>query len=206
MATRAEIEARMADILNRTDFSARITIWFDRAYTSLQRRHDFKAMEVTEELAVTAGMTEFPVPGNIKQPRLLYLWDTTTQKRIKNFREGLLEEVKEAWNLATSACSCEPVYTNWYGTLLFAPAITPLEAGQTLRFDYYRYCTPVDNDWFMTYAEDWLVYRGLAESAPFLGADPRLQVWQAFAKEIYDELWKANVNAQTGSGPLQLKG
>lgn len=201
MATRAEIEARMADILNRSDFTARITIWFDRAYTALQRRFNFKAMELTTQLSTTPGMTEFPAPNGMKKSRHLWLYDTATGSRLKSYRETSLEDVRAGWG----AYACEPVFTNWYGALLFAPAISPLEANHTLRYDCWRYLTPTDNDWFMTYAEDWLIYRGLAESAPFLAADPRLAVWQGFAKEIYEELWKAEVDFTSGE-PLSLRG
>lgn len=203
MATRAEIEARMADILNRTDFTDRITIWFDRAYDSLQRRHDFKCMEVTEYLLGFAGMMEFPIPQDIKKSVLLYLYDPVGGGIIRRFRETGLEEVREVWG--TTSCGCDPVFTNWYNMLVFAPALQPQDLQLSLRYDYYRYLAPTDNDWFMTRAEDYLVYRGLAESAPFLGADPRLQVWTAFAKEAYDELWRAEVD-QKHAGPMWIRG
>lgn len=201
MATRAEIEARMADILNRQDFNARITIWFQRAYTSIQRRFDFKCMEVTEQMTVGSGMSTFPIPNDIKKSMLLYLHDGTGI--VTRFREGSIDEVRGY--LGAGGCECEPVFTDWYGSLLFAPAITAAQAGLYLRYDYYRWLTPVDNDWFMTKAEDFLVYRGLAESAPFLAADPRLNVWAAFAKEAYEELWKPEQDRKI-SGPLWLRG
>lgn len=201
MATRAEIEARMADILDRTDFTTRITIWFDRAYKSIQRRFDFKCMEATEQFAGTPGTYQVAAPSDIKKSRLLYLADPVTGCPVTRFRETLVEEVRGS--LGPGGCDCEPIFTNWYNSLLFAPAMSTTSL--TLRYDYVRFLTPTDNDWFMTHAEDWLVYRGLAESAPFLAADPRLQVWQAFAKEIWDELWKMDQNQQVG-GPLWLRG
>ena len=203
MATRAEIEARMADILNRQDFATRITVWFERAYTSLQRRFNFKCMEVTEYMNIAIGMTEFPAPTDIKKSVLLHLYDSVTNKKLKSFTEATLEEVREAWGNTPS--SCKPIFTNWFGTILFAPAMNTQEAGKSLRYDYFRYLVPTNNDWFMTHAEDFLVYRGLAESAPFLAADPRLQTWALFQKEAFEELWRAEVDQKT-SGPLQMRG
>ncbi len=205
MASRAEIEARMADILNRDDFAARITVWFDRAYTSIQRRHNFKCMETTEQFSGTVGMYEVVAPTDIKESRLLYLYDPSTGARASDpFTETTLEEVRGA--LTSRECGCSPIYTIWYDSLIFAPQL--VTNGLVLRYDYYRYRQPMDYDWFMTRAEDWLVYRGLAESAPFLAGDYRLAVWQAFAKEIWDELWKQDVAARTSLSPgaMQLRG
>lgn len=204
MATRAEIEARMADILNRTDFDARITVWFDRAYTSLQRRFDFRCMEVTESAVVSPGTTDMVVPDDIKKSVYLYSYDPVAGCILTRYRETFLGEVR---GLITPICDdvYSGVFAVWYNGITFLPAIPSSPSGIVLRYDYYRYMTPVDDDWFMTRAEDYLVYRGLAESAPFLAADPRLAVWQAFAKEAYDELWKSDLNNQM-SGPMALRG
>lgn len=203
---REVIEARMADILNRDDFGARITVWFDRAYLDIQRRYDFKCMEVTEFLVGFAGMNEFPIPRDMKKSRHLYLADATTGAKLQGFRETSLEEIRKVWGCSQS---CDPVFANWYETLLFAPEIGPGQVGQTLRFDYYRYLKPETDpnrtDWIMSHAEDFLVYRGLAESAPFLGADSRLVVWQQFAKEAFEVLWRADVSSSTYA-PLVMRG
>lgn len=202
MATRAEIEARMADILNRQDFAARITIWFGRAYNSLQRRFDFKCMEVTETTAVTLGMDAIVVPSDIKKSRQLFTFNPTTNARIREFSEVSIETIRDRRTKAWDDRSC---FTAWYNNIELYPPIGSGEVGMALRYDYYRYLTPQDNDWFMTHAEDFLVYRGLAESAPFLAADPRLGTWAIFQKEAFDELWRADVSNQT-PGSLSMRG
>jgi len=204
MASRQNVEDRMADILNRDDFGDQIHIWFDRAYIDIQRRFNFKCMEVTEYLLAFVGMSEFPIPFDIKQSRHLYLTRADTGAKIYGFREATLEEVRNVWRCCPPS-GCDPIFANWYGTLLFAPEIGPGQEGQTLRFDYYRYLVPENDDWFLRYAEDFLVYRGLVESAPFLGADSRLPVWKAFASECFDALWRADVGGQTFA-PLVMKG
>jgi hypothetical protein len=161
-------------------------------------------MEVTEYLVGFAGMAQFPTPRDMKKSRQLYLADATTGAKLYGFRETTIEEIRGVWRCCPPS-GCDPVFSNWYGELLFAPSISPGQAGQTLRYDYYRYLTPEANDWFMRYAEDYLVYRGLAESAPFLGADARLQTWNAMAKDSYDTLWRQDVSSQTHA-PLVMKG
>jgi hypothetical protein len=205
MPTRADVEARMADILNRDDFAARITVWFDRAYTSLQRRFDFLAMSVTETMAIVAGMSEFPAPQDLKKSRLLYLWDPVNHQIVTRYRETILEEVRGYLGTVCDDGEFGGVFTNCYNTLIFSPTMTTQQVGMYLRYDYFRFMTPADNDWILTRAEDFIVYRGLAESAPFLAADPRLGTWAALAKEAYEELWKFDLNQQV-SGPMQLRG
>lgn len=202
MATRAEIEARMADILNRQDFATRITIWFDRAYNSLQRRFDFKCMEVTEYTTATNGMASVVIPSNIKKSRQLFTQDLTTGKPMRVFNEVSIEAIRDR---RKRSGDCRNIFSLWYNTIELHPAIGSGEVGATLRYDYYRYLTPTDNDWFMVHAEDFLVYRGLAESAPFLAADPRLQTWALFQKEAFDELWRSDVSQQT-PGNLVMRG
>jgi hypothetical protein len=212
MATRAEIEARMADILNRTDFSTRITTWFDRAHRSAQRRINFQFMQVTETHIVTVGENSVAAPFDIKKSHQLYIYDPVGHRAVRFFRETSIGAVRDRRFKSDPLTRDDErhsithnLFAHWYQTLEFTPVIGAGEAAYVFRYDYYRFMDPVDNDFLMKTGEDYLVYRGLRESAPFLGADSRLQTWITLEVEAFKELASLDVDARSG-GALVMRG
>lgn len=71
-------------------------------------------------------------------------------------------------------------YKRW----LIAP--TP-SSSYSLEINYYEMPALLDDtnstNWLTEYAPNVLLYRALVETAPFLGADSRIAVWQGLYKE-----------------------
>lgn len=206
--TRAYIEARMARILDSEILSVEITDWFDVAHHAAQRRHDFLAMQLTAFTGLTTGQRQFELPTDFKNSIMLYVYDPFNDAMIRKFVPASIEEVRgERVNPITVN---ESIYALWKNIFEVDPAISEGEAQAVyqMRLDYHSYLpvlAPDGSDFFTEHAEDYLVYAGLAESAPFLGADSRLKMWEAKSLATWTELYRADIAARQ-TGTLQIRG
>lgn len=68
---------------------------------------------------------------------------------------------------------------------------------------YYASITPLVNDgdtnWLLTRHPDFYLYGTLAQSAPFLGNDPRLQTWATLAGSALESINSQTIQRQSGA-------
>lgn len=206
--TRAYIEARIQRILDREDLNNEISDWFQVAHRQAQRRHDFLAMQLSAFTGITAGQYQFEVPSDFKNAILLYVYDPFTASKTRTFIPASIEEVRnERVNPLTEDKS---LYALWSNIFEIDPAISDSEAAANyqMRLDYHCYLPDPSmdgEDYFTINAEDYLVYGSLCESAPFLGADTRLKMWEAKSLQTWTELYRTDIAARQ-VGTFQIRG
>jgi hypothetical protein len=196
----------MARLLNRDDLTTEIPEWFNRAYHAAMRRHNFLAMESIAYTGMLENQEQFAAPNDFKHPILLYTWDPFTSKLVRMFVQGDIDEIRK--QRTTNILEKTSIYALWNNTFEIRPPIGPGEAPLQLRLDYYAYLDPpgsAEATFFTNHGEDYLIYRGLEESAPFLGADKRLQTWMERATNAWNDLYRADMEARY-SGPLIMRG
>jgi hypothetical protein len=205
--TRLEIETDMKNILERDDLTGQISIWFRRAHRAAQHKHNFLFMEKTAFTGVVEGQTQFEIPLELKNPIMLYTYNPFTGGSIRFFKKADIEEVRgERYGDIIQQGS---VYAQWSNIFEIDPPIGADETPFQLRLDYHGYITPpeADGEDFLTeHGEPYLIYRGLRESAPFLGADTRLKMWAELEKSAWEDLYRTDIEARIAGGPLTMRG
>lgn len=206
MPTRQAIEERMIRILNRDDLAVEVPDWLRVAHFNAQVTHDFQCMESSAFTGMGVGQTRFEMPLDFKNPILLYVYDPFREAMLRRFFTADIEEVRgERVNPVTVYRS---IYAIWNNIFEVDPGISESETLYQLRLDYHAYLPmpePDESDWLLEHGETYLIYAGLAESAPFLGADTRLEMWEARALKAWSILYRSDISAKS-TGRMQLRG
>lgn len=175
--------ATVADTLNRQDLAAIVPNFVQLATARLNRvlaevRHPSMVAHDT----ATATSAFLPVPGNFSAPYILQIAGQT------------LEYVSpdEAKRLSEAGISGQTRYWTLLGTdfwLLPAPTVAA-----PVSLDRYFYQTLPDlsdsatTNWALKRYPDLYLYAALGHSAPYLGADERLQTWESAFQAILNEI------------------
>ena len=207
MATVGEIKAQVADFLDRNDSDVRIARWLRQAHKSIQRRHNYFAMESVAYTALVPDQATFTTPGDFKLPVALYVFDPFKNYIVRRFGKEDIEPLRAERMFNRKDVS---IYSVWNNIIEINPAIAYDEATLQLRLDYYAYLElPADDagNFFTDKGEDYLIYKTLEDSAPFFGADTRLTMWASKATVAYNELRNADIEARYNpGGPLIMRG
>lgn len=217
---RSAIESQVAVALNRTDLASQIPFWFNIAYDDLQKLRNWKEQEVTVKQTLVLDVSTYDIPSGIKEPYVVYLYDPTSKKVVKFFtptdiatvRARRIEADPDA-PFTQQVILGQTVMGNalaaiWACTLEIWPTPGPAEAGRDIRIDCYRFLDPPASDasdFFTDHAGDYLLYRSLMESAPYLADDPRLQIWSNLMQRAETRIVGVDVSA-TYAGPLVMRG
>jgi hypothetical protein len=222
--TRQDVENLAAAYLNRSDLTVYVSRWFEIAYEDIQRKRDFAIQECTMSTQfvfdpVTGdGIDQYDIPSDWKTPLQVYSFDPTASAVIEIYhplnkptiidrRMGLFQAPPQAFGW-WAAPTEEPCYGIWAGKFEIFPKPGSTLAGKDFRLDYYRYLpAPASgtSTWFTEHAFDYLLYRTLQESAPFLGDDPRLAQWLGLQQTAYASILASDVMTQE-SGELVMRG
>ena len=231
--TRSDIEAEIADTLNRTNLTTQVTRWFNRAHNSIQRLKDWRAQELTQYETLVSKMVQFKTtgtsiycgPANLKKPRLLYTWDPTANNNkggaIRFYAETSIDTLRVKRNETSPQIAVSvPItsltvgddvtvyYALWNGDIHLWPDVGSNLDGKQLRFDFYAWLdAPAGegNDWFTTYCRDYLVYRSLRYASLYIPGDPRIQEWKAAEEEAKRDVMNLDTDSQW-SGELVMRG
>ena len=212
---RSDIETQITNYLNRTDLATFIADWFITAHEDLQRLHNFKTMEATIEDTLITDQSTYLVPDDIKEPILVYSWDpaTTPPGVIEFYEIKDIADVRERRFLKSvddpSVSDLDEFICAFWGERLeLYPAVDSTLNNKKIRVDYFRIrAVPGtgQSNWFTNHAFDYLRYRALMESAPFLGSDERLVLWERLMTQAYSRITSSDVPFKV-AGPLVMRG
>lgn len=219
--TRSEIEAEIADEINRSTLTSQIRRAFDRAHRSIQRRRNFKCMErISEETLSTAAIITainngdgLCAPDDIKKPYLFEVYNSSTKKTVGFFNPTTIEVVRNRRHTADNLDILTPdddrlLCAIWAGRIYFYPNLSSSWVGYKMRLHYHRWLPALAStgcDWFTSNARDYLFYYALEKMQPFIKDDSRITMWAAQRLEVWNEIIASDVDA-TEFGELVMRG
>ena len=210
--TRAQIETQIASYLDRTDLTASISFWFEVAYLSLLRKIRHNTGQRTSSIAMVALATSYAMPTNVKKPRLFYSYDTVNSKLLDFYNLTSIEELRT--RRVTEDPDLDPTITFdnflsavWADKIEIHPATPSDVTSKEFRLDNEFYLTPQvsGSDNVTDTCFDYLIYRSLVESSPFLAGDSRILVWKGMADAALTEIFNSQ-EYQLDVGETVMKG
>lgn len=199
LATYADLQAAIADTLNRQDLAASIPNFIALAeahFNRVLRTNDMEARVIT---SLQYQFTELPddYRGMRAAPKIL----STPTWELEPVSADELAEFRHR--------NCDtPGRPRRYAIVGDSIEVEPTpDTTYTLRLAYYRQIPALVNgaNWLMTKHPDLYLYTALLQSAPYLKDDERIPVWDGARQRIVDEI---NIEDQrsTYGGTPRVKG
>jgi len=232
-STRTGITQSISNWLNRSDLlnNGFIDEWFDTAHLSCQRlRADWKAQEDTWAETLQANVDTYAIGetalAHLRKPREIYVYNQNTGFPVAFYQltditilRQLAMGLLNVTNINQVPPSMDPAVVDpdslfaaiWRDELKIfpKPTTTSQYINLQIRFDFYKWLTPPASnnfDWFTTWCRDYIIYRALEESAPFLINDVRLAVWTAKRQQAEREVIGFSTDAEIGGQSLVMLG
>ena len=191
--TYSNLKTTIANYLNRSDLTAYLADFISLTEARLNRELRVREMvNIDTSITTVSGTQSYSLPtGFIEATSIIYQSDPyRTLRFISN------SDFYNKYN--TSQTSGLPTYFSIVGTNILL-GVAP-DSAKTLQINYYKKITSLSdsnttND-ILTNYPDLYLYGALAESAPFLMQDERLNTWATLYKEALD---KANEASRRGS-------
>ena len=198
ISTYAELKTAVANWLQRDDLTSRIPEFIAMAEDRirLDTRIRVRAMETTDATFNIDARTE-TLPTRFLGVRRFYL--NTSPVRLLEYMGPA-----DFWSRWAGSTTGEPVaYTIEGENFVFGPAPSGTYTGTILYYQSFAALSADgDTNWILTNARGLLLYGALAESAPFLGDDPRLMTWAALYDDTADKIEKSNKRDRHPSGAM----
>lgn len=227
--TRGEIEALVANYLNRTGdaiITAAIPFWFTTAHNDIQRLRNWKFQETTQYEVLHQDVDHYCAPTDIKEAYDCFSFDPNAQfpnRIIRFYHQVDISVIRDRrkthlfdrtqWQTPDPAWRFHRythLFAIWAEAIEIYPPPGPELEGMQLQLDYYRWVQPPGNDcsdWLTLRGPDYLLYRSLVESVPFLDStDQRLTVWGGLRQKAEKDLLGVDVSATWASDSLQMRG
>jgi hypothetical protein len=199
LGTYTELQAAVADFLNRDDLAASVATFIALAEAGLERDLRTGDMEATNTLPVTARFTD--LPADFLQPIRLYIAGATKSLVPMSFGEMQDERYRtgDAGGTITG-------YSITAGRLELFPS-----PGAETDVEMYYYATldklsdAAPTNWLLTKAPDSYLYGALVHSAPYLKDDSRIQLWAGLYQAAIDKLNTTSEASKWGGGSLRIR-
>jgi hypothetical protein len=225
MATAAAIKTNILAYLNRAGATDLLeTVWFEFAHREIQRRHNFKCMESTARVDLVADTDSYTEPVldiaaaaiQVKEfKRNAHTWNVSTGKIVQFYHQTDYDNIlalRQGTNLTNIDPGINPEtrYFAWYaGKVEIWPLPDATTAVYDLRLPCWKFITApttTGTSWFSINADDYLMYRALLESVPFLGQpSDRVKLWSERAEIAFTTIFGHDVQSST-AGTLRARG
>ena len=199
--TYSNLKTTIANYLNRSDLTAYLADFINLTEARLNRELRVREMVNTDtSITTVAGTQSYSLPTG-------YLEATTVLFQSNPYRTLRFISNTDFYNkYNTSLTSGKPTYFTIVGiNILLGHAP---DTATTLQINYYKSLTSLSdsnttNDILTNYPELYL-YGSLAESAPFIMQDDRINTWAALYKEALKNANETSSRGSTTSSPLQM--
>jgi len=194
-----ELQAAIADQLNRDDLTAQIPDFIKLAEAQMNRVVRHWRMENRATALLDTQYTALPT--NFAEPiRMVLTSGTYTTLEIV----GNLEIAQLRADASDTLGRPQFYAINDQGIEVFP---TP-DGDYTLELVYYETLTPLasaDTNWLLTYYPDAYLYGACLHSAPFLQEDARMQTWGALYEAAISAINQDAERAKTGGSGRRIK-
>jgi hypothetical protein len=187
--TYGDLQATVADYLNRLDLTARIPSFIKLAHAKANRILRVRDMQ-TRAAATTTGDasgTYIPVPDDFLAPYSLEMIQGPGWGPPIAF---ISEDEAIRRRASASTQSAPPQFYTIFGSEFeVSPALT---TPTDFRLKYYARIPALagstDSNWLLLKAPDFYLYGALSEAEPYLKNDERLAVWQGQLQKVIDDM------------------
>lgn len=187
ISTKTELETAVAAWLRRPSAASLIPDWITLCEKDMQRRLKVGDQELSATLTTTANVTTVALPAGL-----------TKVRRLRFLYNG---QYRDLWPVALAPSDVgnsdvpgPPIAVSMQGSN-FVVRPTPNDA-YSMPIDYYGKFTPLSSDdptnWILTDHPDAYLYGTLLQSAPYLGTDQRLPLWQAGYENALEGIERAD--------------
>lgn len=200
IATYAELQASVADFLNREDLTATIPTFIRLAEARIDRDMRHWRQELRGTLSLTSQYTA--LPATFLQPIRLQLTDGATSEvapisvaQMMQMRADRADTPGRPTHYALTAGQIELLPTpddTYAAAMVYYGRLPALSVSNT-------------TNWLLTEAPDAYLYGSLIHAAPYLKDDARLMVWESLFKQSLDMLNSSSEDAKWGGSGLRMK-
>lgn len=192
LSTYAELQASVADWLNRDDLSARIPDFIRMAEAQMQRKLRIWQMQKRVTLTLTGRFTDLPSDwiGTMK---------VEGDRALELMGASIMAKRRKAYDGGGNAC----FYCHTAGQIEVYPS-----SESDVDFWYYaKIPTLADNDtnWLLDEAPDAYLFGALMQSAPFLVEDARIQTWGGLYASAINDLEAASKGAEFSGRKMVMR-
>lgn len=196
LTTYTELQASVADFLNRSDLTSVIPDFVTMAEADLNRTLRVREMSVRTQAPVSTQYVQ--LPGDFLGMRNIDLMtDPITPLTYKNLQNLDIHRANDATG--------KPLYYSiMQNNIEFAPVP---DSDYTIEIVYYQKIPALStaNDgvnWLLTDHPDAYLYGTLMHSAPYLQADERVGLWAGKYQQIIEQITTSDEKARfSGSTP-----
>jgi len=191
--TYSDLQAEVADWLDRTDLTSQIKSFITLTEAKLNRRLRLREMETALSETIASGV--ITIPAGYIQMEYLYLDTSPSTPLIRSDLEYIYR------NYPTRSSDARPAYYAREGSnIIFGPFPDSAYAVKGL---YYKKLDVLSasntSNAFLVEAPDALLYGALLHAEPFLKNDERIPLWKAAFDEALSML-QAEDDAEALSG------
>lgn len=198
LSTYSELQASIADFLNREDLTSAITDFIRLGEAQMQRDIEHWRMEKRAEVTLTDRYTA--LPDDIVRPLSMYI--TGANRPLIPITRQEMQNKRYANG---DAAGRETYYSITGGEIEIFPSPT----GGTLELNYIGKIPALADDntsnWLLSEAPDVYLYGALSQTAPYLKDDERLIVWSTLYTNAVNALNMASQDTKWGGQGLKMR-
>jgi hypothetical protein len=198
-----ELQKLIGDTLARDDLDSNIPDWIFMAELEAQRELDMPMTEKMVKGTLVADRGYIELPNDFVEGRLVkILSDPVREIRIAGTSDLT---VVDAGNGQGS--TRHPLVGTYSGSRLY---VEPKSQADDYELWYYAGIEHLgDGDrktnYLLRVGGDYLLYTAMLHSAPYLGADDRIQTWLLFQGRAEASMRRQVFRSRTGGGPLHMR-
>ena len=189
-----ELQASVADFLNRSDLTSVIPDFITLAEAELNRTLRVREMSVRTQAPIDSQYVKLP-DDFLGMRNIDLLTDPVTPMTYKNLQNLDVHRASDATG--------KPIY---YSIMQNNIEFSPVPDGDyTIEIVYYQKVPPLSvnsTNWLLTDHPDAYLYGTLMHSAPYLQADERIGVWAGKYQQVIQQITTSDEKAKfSGSTP-----
>ncbi len=199
LSTYTELQASVADWLNRADLTAQIPDFIRLGEAAMRRRLRTRRNMALVSFPIDAVRED--LPADYAGIRSLTL--TGDDRPLDYVTPEKLSQIRRDYALAPSR---PRAYSIVGSQIEFAPAPDQAYAAELVYFTKLASLTDLaPTNWVLTDNPDLYLYASLAAASAFLKDDERIATWQSAADAIFDSIDESNESELQSGQPLKMQ-
>jgi hypothetical protein len=194
----ASLVTATTDTLNRSDLSAFVPNYLQAAQSKLYKNLRIRAMETALNLTTVSGVAA--IPATYLELKFAYVNAAPVNMIKRTSPQQIYTQYPDR-----TVSTTRPTLIATEGTNFIFGGVP--SDGVNIKGIYYARLTLLSGsnttNWFITDAPDVLLYGGLLEAEPFLGADERALTWKALYDLGVQAIIDEEKRQQASGGGLQ---
>lgn len=197
----ATLQTAIGDYLGRSDLTSFLPNFTQAAEMKLYRDLRIRAMETALSVTIASGVATVPTSPALVQLKYAYVDGSP----ITSLDHVPPDQIYAKYPNRSGTAEIPRLIAVEGTNFIFGP----YPGNYTIKGIYYARLTPLSasntTNWFTANATDALLYGSLLESAPFLGDDPRVPLWQIAFERAVKSIKSEEVRARNSGGSIAAR-